>query len=263
VTPDENLDGDWSVTLDPDPRESDVVDVRGRVERAPRGKTSLSRGCGAAGLLVLVLAATLVVWRPEAPPPGRRPSSSVLGRGLAAPVLLRLPTGAVTTADAGYVGIQLPGEGSVIVTVPTQVVNPDGPASARRPLPADPAAWLERHPEVFVSRVRTVAVGGSRATQIDYRRSRSAVPQSQFAALSLFCGPPCTRITSAARVRATFVPVGGRTVLVEAVWRADAADPDWPMPAGLRASYTKLLTGLRETGLREGSPGPGRPSPSS
>jgi hypothetical protein len=92
---------------------------------------------------------------------------SVVGHGLAAPVSLRLPPGAVTLADRGYVGLRLyDGPGGVLVTVPTQVVRPSG---VRADLPDDPARWLTQDPRVFVSRVRAVTVAGRRATQVDYR----------------------------------------------------------------------------------------------
>jgi hypothetical protein len=175
-------------------------------------------------------------------------------------VSLRLPPGAVTLADRGYVGLRLyDGPGGVLVTVPTQVVRPSG---VRADLPDDPARWLTQDPRVFVSRVRAVTVAGRRATQVDYRLSRDGAGSSRFAAVALFCGrrrdalpagpggpggapgsAPCTRVTPSARVRATFVPVGGRVVLIEAVWPDDAA-PGGRMPSELRLGYRALLAGV-------------------
>lgn len=216
------------------------------------------------------LAATLVGFflvRPPAEPEPRRPAVTVLGRDLPADVVLRLPPGAVTTADESYVGVRFASGDTLFVTVPTQVADPSG---TRSPLPPEPASWLRGNPSVFVSRVRTVDVGGTAAVQLDYRRSRAALPDSRFARLPLFCGwksadaagpvaghagpDACTQITSAARVRATFVPVGGRTVLVEAVWRPDvetspigtaSAGPlPGRMPRDLQQSYDALVAGL-------------------
>jgi hypothetical protein len=146
----------------------------------------------------------------------------------------------------------------VLVTVPTQVVDPSG---NRAPLPDDPAAWLARHPDLFISQVRQVRVGGFRATQLDYRRSRTTAGTAWSDRLPLFCGwraetegipgsapqspGACTRITADARVRATFIHVGDRTVLVEAVWRAPGgAGESGRIPRALQRSYTALLAGL-------------------
>ncbi len=164
----------------------------------------------------------------------------VLGRHLTAPVALNLPEGAVATADESYVGVQFASGGWVLVTVPEEVVTPNG---LRAPMPPDPAGWLRSHPDVFISGVRTVEVDGRTATQIDYRRSSMAEPQSRYARLPLFCGwngddpdntsiyrtsvrsstRECTQITNNARVRATFIPVEGRMLLVEAVWKPTAS----------------------------------------
>lgn len=200
----------------------------------------------AAGLVIVLAGAITAIWRSD--PPAPRPVPTVLGTRLAAPIALTRPVGAVTTADSSYVGLQFPAGGVVLVTVPTGVVDPVG---RRQPLPDDPAGWLARHPAVFVSRARTVRLGDVTATQLDYRRSRMNAPPSRFARLPLFCGwrpetgiaSACTQITADARVRATFVPVGGQTVLVEAVWRA-AEDGTGRMPRDLQRSYTDLLTGL-------------------
>jgi hypothetical protein len=194
----------------------------------------------------------------------------VLGSHLAVPIALHLPADAVATADGSYVGVQFPAGGVVLVTVPTEVVNPSG---VQTPLPADPAAWLAGHPAIFVSRVKNVKVGGVTATQVDYQRARTDAPLSQFARLPLFCGwrtdsaassetdtalttsQICTQITPDARVRATFVRLGSQTVLVEAVWRASGvgsaagtagagATGTVRMPRELRRSYAALLAGL-------------------
>jgi hypothetical protein len=131
------------------------------------------------------------------------------------------------------------------------------PSGARAPLPADPAAWLMRRQDLLVTRVRDVMVAGRRATQIDYRVSSTAPAANQrFATVSLFCGwrpaidarlpgggTPCTRISSRARVRATFIPIGNRTLLVEAVWPADSA-PWAQAPVGVRRLYGALLSGV-------------------
>jgi len=257
---------DWTVYLDPNsaPTEEPPAPVR------------LGRWT-AAGLLIAVVAASAVLWGPEVdtgedPPP----VAAVLGSHLAVPIALHLPADAVATADGSYVGVQFPAGGVVLVTVPTEVVNPSG---VQTPLPADPAAWLAGHPAVFVSRVKNVKVGGVTATQVDYQRARTDAPLSQFARLPLFCGwrtdstssdtdaalttsQICTQITADARVRATFVRLGTQTVLVEAVWRASgvgsAAGSDARtgttatvrMPRELRRSYASLLAGLTPTSAR-------------
>jgi hypothetical protein len=178
----------------------------------------------------------------------------VAGTGLAVPVSLKLPLGSVTTADRSYVGLKLSdGSGAALVTVPTQVVEPSG---LRADLPDDPAQWLIDHPKLFVSRVRAVSVAGRRATQVDYQLSRETVGTSQFTSVQLFCGwkreldpsglaglGTCTRISAGARVRATFVPIGRRTVLIEAVWPSDA-ELNGRMPHGLGAAYRALLNGM-------------------
>jgi hypothetical protein len=242
----------WTVHLDADP---------GSATDQPEPPARL-RGWSAVGLLIAVVVALAVIWGPDVDT-GEDPApvATVLGSHLAVPIALHLPADAVTTADGSYVGVQFPAGGVVLVTVPTQVVDPSG---ARRPVPADAAAWLARHPAVFVSRVRQVKVGGVSATQLDYRRSNLAGLPSRFARLPLFCGwrteagspvigpdsaqptqsLPCTQITADARVRATFVRLGTRTVLVEAVWRMDSTDGGGRMPRRLQRSYAALLAGL-------------------
>jgi hypothetical protein len=185
----------------------------------------------------------------------------VLGRRLSTPVALDLPKGASVTADDSYVGVQFAAGGWVLVTVPQEVYEPDG---SRAPMPADPAAWLRQHPDVFVSGARTVKVDGRIAAQIDYRRSSVAQPQSRYARLPLFCGwraddydgtsayrttlrtagRECTQITDDARVRATFIPIQGKMLMVEAVWRPYGVW-GWRMPDSLRTSYDDLLAGLK------------------
>ena len=207
----------------------------------------------AAVLAIAAVATVAVLWRPGPAPD----IPAVLGTHLAIPIALTRPDGAVTTADSSYVGLQFAAGGVVLVTVPTGVVDPSG---VRRPLPDDPSAWLARHPAIFISRVRAVRLGDVRATQLDYRRSRMDAPPSRFARLPLFCGwrpendaassiaSACTQITADARVRATFVPVGGRTVLVEAVWSA-VQGATGRMPRDLQRSYAALLAGVQ---LRSG-----------
>jgi len=182
----------------------------------------------------------------------------VLGRRLADPIAVTLPEDALTTVDDSYVGVSVDG-GKVLVTVPEQVVEVDGTRAA---MPTDPAGWLRSHPDVFVSAAQTVRVGGQDVVQIDYRRSALAQPRNIYARLSLFCSSrsdlsrasiyraapavtsrECTQITSNARVRATFIPVEGRTVLVEAVWRPYGVW-GWRMPKALAESYDELLAGL-------------------
>lgn len=218
----------------------------------------LGRWLGAAALIAVIVAGAGMLRGPE-PDPEAKPPPTVVGGHLAVPVALSLPAEAVATADGSYVGVQFPAGGVVLVTVPTEVADPSG---ARTPLPPDPASWLAGHPAVFVSRVREVTIGGATAIQLDYRRSRAPVPPSRFARLPLFCGwrseadpdaigaepvrspsRTCTQITAEARVRATFVPLDGRTVLVEAVWRVDDTVTG-RMPAQLQRSYTALLAGL-------------------
>ena len=261
---------DWTVSLDGWDREGPGA----RSEQ--RDPVRLGRWLGA-GLLIAVLAASVVIWGPdvdsgEDPPP----VAAVLGRHLAVPIALTLPDHAVATADGSYVGVWFPAGGAVLVTVPTQVVAPSGQLIA---MPADPADWLARHPSIFVSRLRQVRVAGTAATQMDYRRAELNAPANRFARLPLFCGwraepdpvtdprpagpdsaltasRVCTQVTADARVRATFVRLGGRTLLVEAVWRADAGTGAGGgaagnrMPRDLQRSYNALLAGL--------APGAGR-----
>jgi hypothetical protein len=243
-----NLSGDWNVCLE----DGDQPDS------APPAPPRWARA--ALGIVTGLVAVLCLIWLRPLVDPQEAPARviPVVGTRLAAPVALPLPEGAIVTADDAYVGVRL-ADGALLVTVPTQVADP---VSGRQPMPADPASWLERHPAVFVSRVREVDVAGVSATQVDYRRSGQAQPSSRYAGLSLFCGwksdslsvrpfsgssamPACTRITSNAWVRATFVPVGGRIVLLEAVWRIDQG-PGWPMPADLRRSYDALLAGLAQ-----------------
>lgn len=250
--PDDGVTDAWTVSLDPvTPAAGGGGDVIFQTGSAPRGRR--------AGLAVLAGVSLLfgLVWLPWPSGPSPRAAPSVVGRGLAVPVSLRLPAGAVTLADRGYVGLRLyDGPGGVLVTVPAQVVRPSG---VRADLPDDPARWLMEDPRVFVTRVRTVAVAGRSATQVDYRLSRETGGRSQAAAVPLFCGrrtdagpgtlgvmpgpPPCTRVSPSARVRATFVPVGGRVVLIEAVWPDDAT-PTGRMPPDLRVNYRALLAGV-------------------
>jgi hypothetical protein len=247
---------DWTVDLDQDwtPVAAALAPVRP------------SRWVGG-GLVIALIVALVVIWGPPLDPrPNQPPVASVLGGHLAVPIALHLPAGAVATADGSYVGVQFPGGGVVLVTVPTQVVDPSG---VRAALPNDPAAWLARHPAIFVTRVRATRVGGAPATQVDYRRARTDERESPFARLPLFCGwrrepdpslaaaPPagpdgsrtasrvCTQITALARVRATFVQLDGRTLLVEAVWSANqSSTTSGRMPRQLQRSYTALLAGL-------------------
>jgi hypothetical protein len=266
---------DWTVSLDgwtPD-REGPGV---GSAQRDP---VRLGRWLGA-GLLIAVLAASVVIWGPDVDSgEDSPPVAAVLGRHLAVPIALTLPDHAVATADGSYVGVWFPAGGAVLVTVPTQVVAPSGQLIA---MPADPADWLARHPSIFISRLRQVRVAGTAATQMDYRRAEMNAPANRFARLPLFCGwrtepdpvtdprpagpdsaltasRVCTQVTADARVRATFVRLGGRTLLVEAVWRADGGTGAGGgqgtaagnrMPRDLQRSYTALLAGL--------APGAGR-----
>ena len=235
----------WTVSLDaPSPPSGEaggvILQTRTRARRRRVG--------------VAVLAAVAVlfglVWLPWPQGPEPAPPVAVVGRGLAVPVSLRLPPGTVTLADQAYVGLRLyDGPGGVLVTVPTQVVRPSG---VRAELPDDPAGWLMEDPRVFVSRVRPVTVAGRAATQVDYRLSREGWGGGRFVTVPLFCGrrhaapegvAPCTRVSPAARVRATFVPVAGRVVLIEAVWPDDAA-PNGRMPRELGVRYRALLAGV-------------------
>jgi hypothetical protein len=251
--PDEGAGDPWTVSLD------DVGPATGPGGRTgttrpgppPRRRRAALAGLAGIGLLFGV------AWLPglgDDPSSGDPAAPVVAGGGLAAPVSLRLPMGAVTTADRSYVGLRLyDGPGGALVTVPTQVVQPSG---VRTELPEDPAAWLIRHPKLFVSRVRPVSVAGRAATQVDYRLSGEEVGDRQSVSVPLFCGwkrelepggilglSACTRISAGARVRATFVPVDGRTVLVEAVWPADSS-PYGRMPGDLRSRYRALLAGM-------------------
>jgi hypothetical protein len=252
--PDDDVDAPWTVSLD------DAGPPAGPGGRPPAGLPPAAapnrRRPALAGLAGVALLFG-VAWLPGL---GDDPSSddpsapAMVGGGLAAPVSLRLPTGVVTTADRSYVGLRLyDGPGGALVTVPTQVVQPSG---VRTELPEDPVAWLVGHPKLFVSRVRPVGVAGRAATQVDYRLSREEVGDREFLSVPLFCGwkrelepggilalSACTRISAGARVRATFVPVDGRTVLVEAVWPADSS-PNGRMPAELRSRYRALLAGM-------------------
>jgi hypothetical protein len=223
---------------------------------AVRGPAPLALAALAAVVLAVALAAvSVIVSRSPEPSVPAPPVPPILGSRLAVPLRMPVPDGGVVTADVSYVGVQVPGSGAILVTVPTGVSDAEG---VRSPLPADPATWLRRNPQVLVTGVREFQVGSVTATQVDYRRSTQATPVSQFSRLSLFCGwsrsadavrdagrgEPCTGITPAARVRATFIPVGGRTVLFEAIWR-DSDSTGAQMPRELRRSYRALLTQVR------------------
>jgi hypothetical protein len=248
VDTDVDVTDPWSASLD----EAGPGGPAGPVGAAAGSASARRR----AALAVLAVVALLfaVTWLPGVRPEQEEPAPAVAGAGLAVPVSLRLPLGAVTTADRSYVGLRLyDGPGGVLVTVPTQVVQPSG---LRTELPENPAAWLVDHPKLFVSRVRPVNVAGRAATQVDYRVSREAAGTRQSFSVALFCGwkrevdasgiaglPACTRVSAGARVRATLVPVGGRTVVIEAVWPADAS-PNGRMPRALGLSYRALLAGV-------------------
>jgi hypothetical protein len=247
--PDDGVPDAWTVSLDdvgpPAARDLDVMS--GARPTARRRRTALA-----------VLAAVVVLfglaWLPG---PGRsedRTRPDVVGLRLAAPVSLTLPPGAVTLADRSYVGLRLyDGPGGVLVTVPSQVVEPSG---IRADLPDNPVLWLLNHPGLFVTRVRAVRVAGRTATQVDYQLSREGLGDRRFYAVPLFCGwrrdlepaglgglAACTQVSLGARVRATFVPVEGRTVLIEAVW-PDSASPNGRMPRDLGVRYRALLAGM-------------------
>ena len=251
--PDDGVGDAWTVSLDDvgpvaasGGRPADVISPATPQPRRPGAFVAL-------GTLALLFALAWVPGLGEDEPPDPT-TPAVAGQGLAVPVSLRVPLGAVTTADRSYVGLRLyDGPGGALVTVPTQVVQPSG---VRTELPEDPAAWLIRHPKLFVSRVRPVSVAGRAATQVDYRLSGEEAGDRQSVSVPLFCGwkrelepggilglSACTRISAGARVRATFVPVDGRTVLVEAVWPADSS-PYGRMPGDLRSRYRALLAGM-------------------
>ncbi|GAA3624699.1 hypothetical protein GCM10022223_47230 [Kineosporia mesophila] len=247
---------DWATDLD---QPDGWVDEGGRATPASSGRRRLFLTAAAIFVLALAGLAVPALFGDEEPPSAGE--TVVLGKHLMAPVALHLPEGATATADDSYVGVQFAGGGWVLVTVPEQVVQPDGTRTA---MPADPAAWLQAHPDVYVSGIRQVQVDGRKAMQLDYRRSAMAEPQSRYARLPLFCGwrggsslddtsiygagrgpssQECTKITDGARVRATFIPIEGRTVLVEAVWRPYGVW-GWRMPTSLSDSYDDLLDGL-------------------
>ncbi|MBT0770870.1 hypothetical protein KIH74_18160 [Kineosporia sp. J2-2] len=261
-TPDQpggNESSGWAADLD---QADGWIDEGGKAEPGSPRRRRLA--LVAATALAVLVAALSVPSLLSADEETTDDNTVVLGRHLTAPVALNLPDGAIATADESYVGVQFATGGWVLVTVPEQVVQPDG---TRAEMPSNPSAWLQRHPDVFVSAVRRVEVDGRPATQIDYRRSSMAQPQSSYARLPLFCGwrgedvnepggntsvfdagsrpstRECTQITDGARVRATFIPVEGRTLLVEAVWRPYGVW-GWRMPTTLRDSYNGLLAGL-------------------
>jgi hypothetical protein len=246
--PDDGVADAWTVSLD------EVGPARPAAAGVTSAAPARRRRAAVAALGAVALLFGLA-WLPWPGGGDDEPArQTVAGESLAAPVSLRLPLGAVTTADRSYVGLKLyEGRGGAMVTVPTQVVEPSG---VRSELPADPARWLMEHPKLFVSRVRQVSVAGQLATQVDYRLSREASEGREFSSVPLFCGwkrevdpsglaglAACTRITTGARVRTTFVPVGGRVVVIEAVWPAEDS-PNGRMPRELGFSYRALLNGV-------------------
>jgi hypothetical protein len=226
---------DWDLDLDD---EGTPPGAPGGPPRAPRRFVVLAGLAVVLGLLALIVPDLLRGQEP-------RPAPRTLGGRLPVPLAITTPDGAGVIADDRYVGLQVPGAGALLITVPREV---SAGAGARRPLPGDPASWLRGQQDVYVSRVRQVEVAGRWTQQVDYRRSALARPGGRFARLALFCSDSCSQITRDARVRSTFLPVGGRTVLVEAVWRTDDAAPRAPMPPKLRTAYDALLAGITQPG---------------
>jgi hypothetical protein len=204
-------------------------------------------------LLPLLVAVVAIGWAVSVLLPGHRPPAPPVGRSLPVGVSVQLPDGLVSDVDGQYVSVHLTGvaadAATILLTTPTRVAGRDGVLSA---LPADPARWLRDQPAIRVTRVDHVLVSARHAVQIDYRLG----PTAGGTTVPLFCGVgpaenrnypwaplSCSRISADARVRATFIPVDGRTLLVEASWSRAAAGAE-RMPARLETSYRGLLDRL-------------------
>jgi hypothetical protein len=258
----------WAADLDDDPGATTGDAPAAAAVPGGRGRFAL----GGVGVLVAVLLGVSMVApggpeearRDEALPEPSRPvptgpvggGTAVLRGSLPMPLQLDVPAELTPVSQGRYVGLRAVGAtGWVLVSTPEQVVDRSG---RRLPLPDDAAAWLRSQPTVFVSRSRMVTVAGREVPQLDYRvGSAASAPSGRFAGVSLFCGrlgsprdgAPCSRLTGQARVRATFVHVGGRLLLIEAYWR-EGSSPDGRMPAQLRAGYRQLLADLDLGSLR-------------
>jgi hypothetical protein len=237
----------WTASLDDDPVPSALRTAQRR---------SWDRRRAVAGLAVVAaVVAISAVLLPSSAEPSQARAPAVVGAHLAVPVTFRVPHGATATVDGSYVRLQLDhSRGAMLVTAPTQVVEPSGRRAA---MPDDGAAWLRAHPGVLVIRTRHIHVGGRPATQVDYRLSQEPRAGAPRPSLPLFCGwqadphpadgirSPCTRIPAGARARAAFLPVGDRILMVQAVWPDDAFYGR--MPLAMRNAYYGLLNGLSTT----------------
>lgn len=247
----------WAADLDDEP----VADGSAAAPGVPGGRGRFA--LGGVGVLVAVLLGVSLV-APGGPEEAQReqalpapvPSgpvgggTAVLRGSLPRPLQFDVPAQLTPVSQGRYVGLRAVGAtGWVLVSTPEQVVDRRG---RRLPMPADAAAWLRSQPTVYVSRSRMVPVAGRSVPQLDYRvGSAASAPSGRFAGVSLFCGAfgsrregaPCARLTDQARVRATFVQVDGRLLLIEAYWRAGSS-PDGRMPEQLRAGYRALLAEL-------------------
>ena len=262
----------WAADLDDDPTTTvdGAPEASGASGALPGGRGRFA--LAGVGVLVAVLLGVSLVApggpeearRDEALPEPSRPVPSgpvgggtvVLEGSLPQPLQLDVPATLTPVSQGRYVGLRAVGaSGWVLVSTPEQVVDQRG---RRLPLPDDAAAWLRSQPTVYVSGSRMVTVAGREVPQLDYRvGSVASAPSGRFAGVSLFCGrlgsprdgAPCSRLTDQARVRATFVHVGGRLLLIEAYWR-EGSSPDGRMPAQLRAGYRELLAELKLGSLR-------------
>ena len=255
----------WAADLDDDP--GAVMDGASAAPGVPGGRGRFA--LGGVGVLVAVLLGVSLVSpggpeeaRPDQALPTPVPSGPVGGGtvvlegSLPEPLQLDVPTTLTPVSQGRYVGLRAVGaSGWVLVSTPEEVVDRRG---RRMPVPDDAAAWLRSQPTVYVSRSRMVTVAGRDVPQLDYRvGSAASAPSGRSAGVSLFCGrlgsprdgAPCSRLTDQARVRATFVHVGGRLLLIEAYWR-EGSSPDGRMPAQLRAGYRQLLADLDLGSLR-------------
>lgn len=211
-------------------------------------------------LLLLVAAVLLLGWGVSVLLPGRPPAAPPappVGSALPVGVSIRAPAGVRTDVDGLYLSLHLdalpPAAANILITAPTRVVDSSGAITR---LPDDPARWLRDQPLVRVTRVAHPRVDGRPSVQIDYRQAPLTAGASRYRTVPLFCGVgpaenkvypwaplSCARISQDIRVRATFIPVDGRVLLVEGYWSRAAAGAEH-IPPQLEQSYANLLATL-------------------
>lgn len=211
-------------------------------------------------LLPLVAVVLLLGWGVSVLLPGHPPAvppSPPVGSAMPVGVSIRTPAGVRTDVDGLYLSMHIDGlpptSANLLVTAPTRVVDRTGAITR---LPDDPARWLRDQLLVRVTRVNHLLVDGRPSVQIDYRLAPPTAASRRSRTVPLFCGvgPPenkvypwaplsCSRISQDVRVRATFVPVDGRVLLVEAYWSRTAAGAEH-IPPKLEQTYGKLVADL-------------------